>query len=100
MCVRGLREVGAGWSMSLMHINDPAAVHLLSVKEHNHLASSTTSSMYNLSHARFLSECVVASSATPGVNERNYTDYTDLLYAITHECRYGLPGVKQAYVWR
>ena len=44
--------------------------------------------MYNLSHARFLSECVVASSATPGVNERNYTDYTDLLHAVTHVCRY------------
>jgi len=69
--------------MSLMHINESAAVHLLSVKEHNHLTSSTTNSMYNLSHALFLSECVAASSATPGVRERNYTEYTDLLYAVT-----------------
>jgi hypothetical protein len=94
MCVRGLREIGTGWSMSLMHINEPAAVHLQSGKEHNHLASSTTNSMYNLSHTRFPSECIVVSSATPGVNERNYTDYTDLLYTVTHAC------VKQAYVWR
>jgi hypothetical protein len=74
--------------MSLMHINDSAAVHLLSLKEHNHLASSTTNSTYNLSHARFLSQCVVASSTTPGVNERNYSDCTDLLCAVTHVCRY------------
>ena len=71
MYVRGSREIGAGWSVSLMHINDAAAIHLLPVKEHNHLASSTTNSMYNLSHARFLSECLVASSATPVVKERN-----------------------------
>jgi len=83
-----MREVGAGWSTSLMHINDPAAVRLLPVKEHNHLVSSATNSMYNLSHARFLSECVAASIATPGVSERNYTDYTDLLCALTHVCRF------------
>jgi len=74
--------------MSLMHINDPAALHLLSVKEHNHLVSSATNSMYNLSHARFLAECLVASIATPGVSERNYTDDTDLLCAVTHVCRF------------
>jgi len=74
--------------MSLMHINDTAAVHLLSVKEHNHLVSSATNSMYNLSHARLLSECVVASIVTPGVSERNYTDYTDLPCAATHVCRF------------
>ena len=85
---RDLREVGAGWSMSLMHINDLAAVHLPPMKEHNHLVSRATGSMYNLSHVRFLSGCVVASNATPGVNEMNYADYTDLLCAVTHVCRF------------